>query len=375
MGREQEISREAVDEALSEFRALGRTAFLKKYGFGKAREYFVLDPISRNLFDSKAIAGAAYGYQIPESGHLRADQFSGGEDTVAARLTELGFEVIIGGVDWSEEEVRIVVSDYFDMLQLESEGKPYAKAAHNLALRGKLRSRSKGSVESKHQNISAVLNDLGLPFIPGYKPRGHAQGLLRQVIRQYLDESPSQFEQILSALEDVPDSPFDTVDYDSALVAAPLNASIQSEARKRIPRKFDFASRDERNRNLGRRGERWVIEYERVRLERAGRSDLLTTIEWVADTRGDGSGYDIRSKDPDGSDLFIEVKTTNGSELTPFFLTANEIECASDLASRFRLYRVFDFSSSPRLFIIPGPLDDRLQLEPSEFRVRFRASD
>jgi hypothetical protein len=38
-----------------------------------------------------------------------------------------------------------------------------------------------------------------------------------------------------------------------------------------------------------------------------GRTDLLAAIEWT-DTQGDGAGYDIHSKDSDGSDLFIEVK-------------------------------------------------------------------
>jgi len=85
----------AVEQALDEFEALGRPAFLQKYGFGEARDYFVLR--NGRLYDSKAIAGAAFGFQYPSIGPLKANQFSGGESTVKAKLEQLGFEVRHGG--------------------------------------------------------------------------------------------------------------------------------------------------------------------------------------------------------------------------------------------------------------------------------------
>ena len=36
--------------------------FLRHYGFGKSRDYLVRNPTNGELCDSKAIAGAAYGY-------------------------------------------------------------------------------------------------------------------------------------------------------------------------------------------------------------------------------------------------------------------------------------------------------------------------
>ena len=53
-------------------------------------------------------------------------------------------------------------------------------------LRKQLNGRSKASVELKHQNISAVLTGLGLPFIQGYKPRGNSQLLLRKAVQEYV---------------------------------------------------------------------------------------------------------------------------------------------------------------------------------------------
>jgi hypothetical protein len=84
-------SSSAVLQAIKEFHELGREEFLRKYGFGHAKQYFLAYEGRR--YDSKAIVGAAHGYQFPEQGPLRASDFSGGEKTVQAKLEELGFEV------------------------------------------------------------------------------------------------------------------------------------------------------------------------------------------------------------------------------------------------------------------------------------------
>jgi hypothetical protein len=71
--------------------------------------------------------------------------------------------------NWSDEELDLIVSDYFLMLNDEGAGVPFSKAQHNRLLRSTI-DRSEGSIEFKHQNISAVLQQLGLPNIKGYLP-------------------------------------------------------------------------------------------------------------------------------------------------------------------------------------------------------------
>ena len=56
------------------------------------------------------------------------------------------------------------VPDYIAMLRDELAGLPVNKAAHNHALRSLLHDRSKGSVEFKQANISAVLALHGCPY-------------------------------------------------------------------------------------------------------------------------------------------------------------------------------------------------------------------
>jgi len=84
-------SPDAVIDAVREFDRIGRKRFLEKYGFREARDYMLVYDGSQ--YDSKAIVGAAHGYQFPEQGPLRSAQFSGGRSTVVKKLRDLGFQV------------------------------------------------------------------------------------------------------------------------------------------------------------------------------------------------------------------------------------------------------------------------------------------
>lgn len=79
----------SVLAAIDECDALGEEAFLAKYRFDPAREYFLIH--QQRWYPSKAIAGAAHGYQHGRP--LRSGEFSGGAATVQPTLEQLGFEV------------------------------------------------------------------------------------------------------------------------------------------------------------------------------------------------------------------------------------------------------------------------------------------
>src|SRR5262245_57265909 len=90
------------------------------------------------------------------------------------------------GSDWTENEIDLIVADYFEMLRMERAGTPYVKAERNRGLQ-ELTRRSRGSIEFKHQNISAVLLRLGMDWIPGYKPMANYQAALIAGIERYLN--------------------------------------------------------------------------------------------------------------------------------------------------------------------------------------------
>lgn len=54
--------------------------------------------------------------------------------------------------------------------------------------------------------------------------------------------------------------------------------------------RIDFVARDAASRDLGRRGEEFVLEFEGRRLHDAGHRELARRIEWTAQVRGDGQG-------------------------------------------------------------------------------------
>ena len=85
-------------------------------------------------------------------------------------------------VNWSRSEVELTVADYFEMFDAEQQGVPFNKTEHRRSLQQNLSNRTEAAIELKHQNISAVLANKGLPFINGYKPRGNYQALLAEFV-------------------------------------------------------------------------------------------------------------------------------------------------------------------------------------------------
>jgi hypothetical protein len=161
-------------------------------------------------YPPKAVIGLACRYSLGRI--LRPEEFSGGEAAGQANFVfrKLGFTVLRKGEsepsqdsdaarDWNEQEVRVIVADYFAMLQAELQKEPYKKSDHRKALIPLLAGRSDGSVEFKHQNISSVLVELGLPYIEGYKPRGNYQGLLATEVERFLDQRPGFLERLAAA--------------------------------------------------------------------------------------------------------------------------------------------------------------------------------
>lgn len=253
------------------------------------------------------------------------------------------------------------------MLALELAGQDYVKAQHNAALMVRT-GRSHRSIEFKHQNISAVLDEIGLPWIPGYVPKPNYQNAIFDAIERYLTNHPSEVElpQVTQAVHPVLQETVFVEPPHAREIDRPLPARLQ-----RLVRKFDPAERDRRNRSLGTAGEQFVIDIEHRRLVEADRPDLARKIRWVAQEDGDGAGYDILSFSAAGAEHLLEVKTTNGSARTPFFLSRNECELALERPSDWLIYRVHKFSTEPRIFTIGSPLEQAVHLRPESWRASF----
>ncbi len=216
-------------------------------------------------------------------------------------------------------------------------GRPYNKAQHRRSLMPLLRSRTEGSIEFKHQNISAVLKGLGEDWILGYKPAFNFQMTLVDAVARWLAWNPAW-------LGRMPGSRSANGLREAAQIwigPSPTLSNqpppLELEQMLHVAKKFDVAGRDERNRALGRAGEERVVAHERSALKVAGRDDLARKVRWVSEEDGDGAGYDIASFTPDGQERLIEVKTTNGWERTPFYISRNELAVANTAMARTNL--------------------------------------
>lgn len=276
---------------------------------------------------------------------------------------------------WSDFEVEAAVEDYFNMLRLELSGRKYNKTKHRRALMGVLNDRSDGSVELKHQNISAVLIEMGIPYIDGYKPRfNYQRSLLPAAIVSYLKNNP-EIQALFEADSEVTPSIPAVEDFLAALEKPPIpeERKVPAVAEPRAfynPNGVNYLEREARNQSLGEAGEHFVINFERARLIRVGKESLADRIEQVSASIGPSAGFDIRSFEEDGSDRFIEAKTTKYGKNTPFFVTPSELRFSRGNSSRYYLYRIFKFRETPRLFALHGNLEERCSIEPSEFIAR-----
>ena len=269
------------------------------------------------------------------------------------------------GEPWGPVELELIVADYLEMLQMELGGETFNKASRNRALQ-ELTGRTRGSIEFKHQNISAVMVRLGLPFVRGYLPRTNYQRALFRAVEGRLNEGGLGDK----LATEQPERP--------AVTAGPIYQDVPDFEPDGTPgdleidciiRRFDPARRDARARALGRAGEEFLFRYEKQYLSEIGRDDLSSRVRWVARDDGDGAGYDILSFSKEGAERWLEVKTTNGPATTPFWISENERRVAEQNPKVFRLARLYDFSRQPSAYRLRPPLSNHVKLVPTEYRA------
>ena len=281
---------------------------------------------------------------------------------------------------WSDREIDAIVKDYFVMLEYEQTGRTFIKAEHWRELVEAI-GRSKGSIEHKHMNISAVMDALGLPYIDGYKPYKNYQKALFAAVEAYLGKRHDLYELLTGEAESLLYGTMESKDNVSIVFdkePPPLGTpkkEVPEDIRHIIKRFEPPAERDGRNRKLGKAGESFVFESEKHRLQAIGRGDLSDRVRWVARDDGDGYGYDILSfsgkEDEANRELWLEVKTTNGPRTTPFYITNNELRVSEQRPDKFRIIRLYSFRRQVRGYRLIPPLEQHVKLSPTIYRASF----
>jgi hypothetical protein len=273
---------------------------------------------------------------------------------------------VAAGESWNSLENEVIVAAYLDMLDHELRGEPVVKSKFNDDVRQRI-GRSRGSVEYKFQNVSAVLIELRHPYVRGYKAASNFQEALRDAVVAQI-QSRTELRSI--ALQDFSREPGSEVDFTWNVTEAPrVDFSPHRDFLRRAP-KVDFVQVDAANRSLGLAGERAIVDLERARLRNSGLGDLASDVRHVSQEDGDGLGYDVRSFDLSGDEKFIEVKTTRRGPQWPMLISRNEVQFSQKEDARFHLYRIFDFDQPKRgLYQLSGSIEQSCNIRPTVYEA------
>ena len=89
-------------------------------------------------------------------------------------------------VQWTPEHVEAMLHLYFSFLASQRAGTAYTKAAPIRELAAE-QGRSKGSIEAKMMNVSAVLNFQAHDWVTGYKPLSNYNKALLDQVLEYIE--------------------------------------------------------------------------------------------------------------------------------------------------------------------------------------------
>lgn len=184
--------------------------------------------------------------------------------------------------------------------------------------------------------------------------RNRADDKFSQTVRNVVSHAPGGVSQRFGYIIDKTTSPT------SFFAIAPERFSEQDASTKKIDpdeisrrkarkrsfnaRKIDFHALNLEKSELGSLGEQFALEWERRRLlELEVTFQVAEEVIHVSRKHGDGSGYDILSRDEHFQPIYIEVKTTTANFNSPFYMSENE-KVFLEENDNVKIYRVYRFN-------------------------------
>ena len=128
------------------------------------------------------------------------------------------------------------------------------------------------------------------------------------------------------------------------------------------------------SKKVGRAGEEHVYKYEYKKLVDQNREDLAKKIVKQYEDLTFFPGYDIKSFNKDGKEIYIEVKSTVSKGKDYFEITENEILAAKSLKESYFIYQVTDALVSPKISAkVKNPIkyveENKILLEPWIYKM------
>jgi hypothetical protein len=385
--------REYVERAVAEYDRLGREEFLKQYGFGESRQYYLR--LNGVLYDSKAIVGVAHQFANSDRAALNAGKFSGGLAHAVRQLRRLGFEVIerteSGGLVLVENEVTYAgeYDHWADVtgVSYQFPNRYRRKVQSGLPFvyyRGVRRREGRGNAEyfgvGRIGEVSADESTTAekgtgtwtcaiVDFIPFVRPvrataagagrfesmssplgwrdgiRTIAFGQLRAILDEAgladwlpLDERPasSASPTLFPSFQSVT-----PVLVDGARDLLRIHSQRATSGEQREPIQRTQGARSPLASLVGRRAEDVVMEWLRTSLTKSE----AATLDHVA-ARGIQPGWDLEYRASDGSRVAVEVKGTTAPSFASIEISANEWSAAIREGDQYWLYLVANCASN-----------------------------
>jgi len=207
----------------------------------------------------------------------------------------------------------------------------------------------------------------------GYKPNFIVQGFTH-LTDVRIDAIQKQFGSVENLLDQFSNEASEEIPLSNEAVYVNISEDIQPEIISKVsvkprriqeiskpktnkkPFKTDYLERSRTNAVTGSKGEELVLMEEIKRLEDTGHKDLALKVKRVS-VDDDTLGYDVLSFDQDGSERYIEVKTSaKKSTNIRFFMSQNEHD-ASRTLNNYYIYYVDGINDiKPRITQIKDPL-------------------
>ena len=115
---------------------------------------------------------------------------------------------------------------------------------------------------------------------------------------------------------------------------------------------LDYIELEKKRQSIGEKGEQFIFEREKDRLENAG-SQYANNVS-RAPASDPKNGYDIDSFTETGKKICIEVKSTTGGADEPFYMTANEREKAKQIKETggiYQIHRVYNIDNEVQVVV------------------------
>ena len=128
------------------------------------------------------------------------------------------------------------------------------------------------------------------------------------------------------------------------------------------------------SKRVGRAGEEHVYNFEYKKLMDKGREDLAKLIVKQYEDLSFFPGYDIKSFNEDGEEIYIEVKSTVSKGKDYFEISDNEVLAAKSLKDSYFIYQVTDALANPKINArVRNPMkyveENKILLEPWIYKM------